>query len=48
MLSPDETSIDDAEYKLLSSVTIQNKDDLKIYIFPNLKIDFEQLFDGID
>ena len=48
VLSPDENSIDDAEYKLLSTVTEQNKDDLKIHMFPNVKIDFEQLFDGVD
>ena len=48
VLSPDENSIDDAEYKLLSTVTEQNKDDLKIYMFPNVKINFEQLFDGIE
>ena len=48
VLSPDENSIDDAEYRLLETITEQNKDDLKIYMFPNVKIDFEQLFDGID
>ena len=48
VLSPDENSIDDAEYKLISTVTEQNKDDLKLYMFPNVKIDFEQLFDGVD
>lgn len=48
VLSPDENSIDDAEYKLLSTVTERNKEDLKLYMFPNVEIDFEQLFDGID
>lgn len=48
VLSPDENSIDDAEYKLLKIITEQNKDDLKIHMFPNVKIDFDQLFDGID
>ena len=48
VLSPDENSIDDAEYRLLETITEQNKDDLKIYMYPNVKIDFEQLFDGID
>lgn len=48
MLSPDENSIDEAEYKLVSVVTQQNKNDLQIRMFPNVKIDFEQLFDGID
>ena len=48
VLSPDENSIDDAEYKLLSTVTEQNKDDLKIHMFPSVKIDFGQLFDGVE
>lgn len=48
VLSPDENSIDDAEYRLSETITEQNKEDLKIYMFPNVKIDFEQLFDGID
>ena len=48
VLSPDENSIDDAEYKLISTITEQNKRDLKIHMFPTVKIDFEQLFDGVD
>lgn len=48
VLSPDENSIDDAEYRLLETITEQNKRDLKIHMFPNVKIDFEQLFDGVD
>lgn len=48
ILSPDENSIDDAKYKLMATITEQNKEHLKIYMFPNVKIDFEQLFDGID
>lgn len=48
VLSPDENSIDDAEYKLLSTVTEPNKDDLKIHMFPSVKIDFDQLFDGVE
>lgn len=47
MLTPDETSVDDAEYKLLSVITEENKADLKIRMFPNIKIDFDDLFDGI-
>ncbi len=47
MLTPDETSVDDAEYKLLSIITEENKADLKIRMFPNIKIDFDDLFDGI-
>lgn len=48
ILSPDENSIDDAKYKLMATITEQNKEHLKIHMFPNVKIDFEQLFDGID
>lgn len=48
LLSPDENSIDNAEYRLISTVTEENKNDLKIYMFPNAKLDFEQLFDGVD
>lgn len=48
ILSPDENSIDDAKYKLIATITEQNKEHLKIYMFPNVKIDFDQLFDGID
>lgn len=48
ILSPDENSIDDAEYKLTSTITEQNKSELKIYMFPNVKIHFEQLFDGVN
>ena len=47
-LSPDENSIDDAEYKLVSTITEKNKTDLKINMFPNIYIGFDQLFDCID
>lgn len=47
MLTPDETSVDDAEYKLFSVITEENKADLKIRMFPNIKIDYDDLFDGI-
>ncbi len=48
VLSPDENLIDDAEYRLIATVTEQNKEELKIHMFPNIKIDFAQLFDGVD
>ncbi|MDE7416008.1 MAG: Uma2 family endonuclease [Lachnospiraceae bacterium] len=48
VLSPDENSIDDAEYRLIATVTEQNKEELKIHMFPNIRITFAQLFDGID
>lgn len=48
VLCPDESSIDESEYRFLSKVTEDNREELKIYMFPNVKITFEQLFDGID
>ena len=48
VLSPDENSIDDAEYRLIATVTEQNKEELKIHMFPNIRITFAQLFDGVD
>lgn len=47
LLSPDESTIDDAEYRLVSVVTEQNKDTLKMQMFPNVRIDFDELFDGV-
>ena len=43
VLSPDENSIDEEEYKLMGVITEQNKNNLKWYMFPNVKIDFEQV-----
>lgn len=48
LLSPDENSIDEANYKLMSIITEKNKEELKLYMFPHVKIDFYELFDGID
>ena len=48
VLSPDENSLDDAEYRLIATITEQNKAELKIHMFPNIMIGFEQLFDGVD
>lgn len=48
ILVPDEQSIDEMQYKLVSTVVEQNKEELKLHMFPNVKIDFEQLFDGIE
>ena len=48
VLSPDEHSVDEAQYRLAGTVTEENKGDLRLYMFPNVKITFEQLFDGID
>ncbi len=48
VLCPDETSMDEAEYKQMATITEANKEKLKLYLFPNTKISFEQLFDGID
>ena len=36
------------EYFLIDTVTAENKKDLHLLHFPHIKIDFEQLFDGID
>ena len=48
ILSPDESTVDDAEYRLVSVVTEQNKGSLRIQMFPNVSIDFDELFDGVD
>jgi len=48
VLSPDENSIDDAEYKLIAMITEKNKTDLRLNMFPNIMIGFDQLFDCID
>lgn len=48
VLAPDEASIDDAEYRLTAMITEANKADLNIKMFPNIKIEFDQLFDCID
>lgn len=48
ILVPNEDAIDDAEYKLIATVTEQNKQDLALQMFPHILIAFEQLFDGVD
>ena len=48
VLSPDESAVDDAEYKLVSKITRENQEDLNVCLFPDIKISFVQLFDGID
>lgn len=48
ILVPNENTIDDAEYKLISTITEQNRQDLVLQMFPHISIDFEQLFDGVD
>ncbi len=47
VLCPDETTIDESEYKLVKTVTGDNAEELQITMFPDLKISFERLFDGI-
>lgn len=47
MLSPDETTLDETEYKLVDTITEVNKENLQIRTFPNVKITFDELFDGI-
>lgn len=48
VLSPDEQSADEAQYRLVETVTEENKGGLRLYMFPNVNISFEQLFDGVD
>lgn len=36
------------KYFLVDTVTCENKEDLHLIHFPHIKIDFEQLFDGIE
>lgn len=48
VLSPDEDSIDEAEYKQMVTVTEANKEDLKLYLFPNVQLTYEELFDGVN
>ena len=43
--TPNENTIDGAEYILQKTVTEQNKDELEIVTFPNLNISFDALFD---
>ena len=44
LLSPNEYSVDEAEYILYKTVTKENKEDLEIVMFPNFQIDFDELF----
>ena len=48
VLCPDETSVDEAEYKQMVTITEANNEELKLYMIPKAKISFEQLYDGID
>lgn len=44
ILSPDESSIEGADYILHKTITNENKEDLEIVMFPNFHIDFDDLF----
>ncbi len=44
LLSPNENSVDEAEYILYKTVTKENKEDLEIVMFPNFQIEFDELF----
>ena len=44
VLVPDETSMDNMRYELREIVNEKNKDCLEIKTFPNIKIDFDELF----
>ena len=48
ILSPDESSVDHAEYRLIRTITEENKKELQLYMFPSVRIDFEQLFADLD
>lgn len=48
VLFPDEDSIDEAEYKRMATVTAANKDELRLHLFPNVRLTYDDLFDGID
>ena len=48
LLTTDESTIDNAEYKLVNTITEANKEELSIYVFPHVQFTFEQLFDGIE
>ena len=39
---------DEPKYYLFHTITEQNRNELKIVHFPNVRITFEELFDGID
>lgn len=36
------------QYYIFDTITEKNKEDLKLAHFPNIKIAFKELFDGID
>ena len=48
ILVTDESTTDGMEYRHIKTITESNKEDLSIYMFPNVQITFEQLFDGIE
>lgn len=48
LLTTDESTIDSTEYRLVSTITEANKEELKLHVFPHVQLTFEQLFDGIE
>ena len=48
LLSPNENSIDEVEYILYKTITNKNKEELEIVMFPNIKIVFDELFEGTE
>ena len=48
ILVTDESTTDGMEYRLVKTITKDNKEELSIHMFPNVQITFEQLFDGIE
>lgn len=48
LLTTDESTIDNTEYRLVNTITETNKEELKLHVFPHVQLTFEQLFDGIE
>lgn len=48
LLTTDESTIDNTEYRLVNTIRETNKEELKLHVFPHVQLTFEQLFDGIE
>lgn len=44
LLTPDENTLDEMDYTLVDTITEENKSELEIKTFPNVKVDFDELF----
>lgn len=45
VLCTDESTVDHMYYKLMNTVTEENKEELKLTMFPHVEISFDELFD---